>query len=123
MYLRWGYHGGIADTDRVYVARADDHIVGLVRRAQEGGTLMLRGMHVAPEYERRRTGTRLLRAFVRDLPATDCYCIPFAHLTGFYSQVGFSPIADAEGGEFLLGRIRHYRAEGHNVILMRRTAR
>jgi len=57
---------------------------------------MLRGVHVSPEHQRRGIGTRLLRAFVGDLRAAECYCIPFAHLVGFYSQAGFSPVEESQ---------------------------
>ena len=120
LYLSWDYHGGIADSDVVYVARLDSRVVGLVRRTSESGVVMLRGMHVSPEYQRRGIGTRLLRAFVGDLPATECYCIPFAHLVGFYSQAGFSPVDDSQAPTFLRERLLRYRAEGHIVLLMRR---
>ena len=121
IYLGWGYHGGIGDVDVVYVARLDGRPVGLVRRARESDVLMLRGMHIAPEHQRQGLGTRLLRTFVADLPPTDCYCIPFVHLTGFYSQGGFSTIDETEAGDFLRERLRRYRAEGYEVLLMRRT--
>jgi predicted GNAT family N-acyltransferase len=79
-------------------------------------------MHIALAHRRSGIGTRLLCAFAADLPATDCFCIPFSHLTAFYAQVGFSVISDTDAGTFLRERLRHYRAEGHDVFLMRRTA-
>ena len=43
LYLRLGYHGGIAHDDVVFVAHVDGEPVGLVRRSVESGLLMLRG--------------------------------------------------------------------------------
>ena len=122
LYLGWGYHGGITDSDRVFVAHLDGCPVGLVRRTGESEVVMLRGMYVAPEHQRSGIGSRLLHAFAADLPAIDCFCIPFAHLTGFYAQAGFSVIAETDAGAFLRERVRHYLAEGHDVLLMRRPA-
>ena len=93
-YLNWGYHGGILDTDVVHVARVEGRPVDIVRRAEESGVTMLRGMYLAPDFRRQGIGTRLLRAFVADLPQ-----------------------------DFLRERLRVYRAEGHKVILMRRKGR
>ena len=123
LYLRWGYHGGIADSDIVYVARVNGQSVALVRRTFEEGVLMLRGMQVAPEFQRRGLGTRLLDRFVADLPPVDCYCIPFAHLTGFYARAGFEVIDESRAPDFLRERAARYRAEKREVILMRRRAR
>jgi GNAT superfamily N-acetyltransferase len=83
LYLDWGYRGGISRDDIVYVATVDRRTVGLVRRTSEEGVLMLRGMQVDPDVQRQGIGTQLLRALVDDLPAAECYCIPFEHLIGF----------------------------------------
>ena len=120
LYLRLGYTAGIADADVVFVAHVDGRPVGLVRRSVESGLLMLRGMQVAPEHQGRGIGSRLLRAFVADLPAADCYCIPFAHLPHFYARGGFALVDEAEAPEFLRTRLVRYRAEGLQVVLMRR---
>jgi len=120
LYLRLGYHAGIADDDVVYVARVDGDPVGLVRRARVCDVVMLRGMHIAPAYQRQGVGSRLLRAFAADLPPADCYCIPFAHLTRFYAQVGFAAIDESDAPECLREHVARYRAEGHSVLLMRR---
>jgi GNAT superfamily N-acetyltransferase len=121
-YLQWGYRGGIADDGRVYVARRDRSPVGLVRRASLAGHMMLRGMQVAPDCQRQGVGTELLRAFVADLPPAGCYSIPFAHLVAFYGQGGFAPVAEAVAPPSLRERLSHYRAEGHDVLLMYRPA-
>jgi GNAT superfamily N-acetyltransferase len=122
LYESWGYHGGIAEDDVVYVAHVDERRAGLVRRTFDFGALMLRGMYVAPEYRRRGIGSELLRRFVADLRESTCYCIPFAKLTEFYAQCGFAVIDEAEAGAALRERLAAYRAEGHDVVLMRRDA-
>jgi predicted N-acetyltransferase YhbS len=120
LYLAWGYRGGIAPADVVYVATLDGRAVGLVRRTSEEGVLMLRGMQVDPNCRRQGIGTLLLRALVAALPAGECYCIPFDHLARFYSQGGFETIDESEAPAFLRQRISRYRAQGHFVLIMRR---
>jgi GNAT superfamily N-acetyltransferase len=120
LYEQWGYGGGIGADDVVFAAQHEDAVVGLVRRAAEGGTTMLRGMYVAPDFRRRGVGTGLLAAFVDHLHGTECFCIPFAHLTGFYGRAGFALLPESAAPAMLFERLRTYRSEGHQVVLMRR---
>ena len=83
---------------------------------------MLRGMHVDPAHQQRGVGTLLLAALVSDLVDEDCYCIPFAHLPGFYGRYGFETIAGKDIPASIASRAAHYREEGHDVIVMVRRA-
>lgn len=120
LYRTWGYQAGIAHADKVYVAQAADRTIGLVRRTREDTTTMLRGMHVDPAYQRRGVGDRLLSALVADLIDVECFCIPFAHLTLFYGRAGFVVVPEAAAPAFLRQWLHRYRAEGHDVLIMRR---
>lgn len=122
LYVSWHYHAGIASSDTVFVATHRNRTIGLVRRTEEQGALMLRGMHVDPDFQRQGVGTRLLQAFVADLPARECFCIPFDHLIAFYGQSGFAVVPLRESPPFLAERVRQYSREGHRVLLMRRPA-
>ena len=123
LYSAWGYGAGIGAADRVYVARLRGQPIGLVRRTDEQSILMLRGMHVAPDFQGRGVGSELLRVFASELPARECYCIPFSHLTRFYGRQGFERDDEVAAPAFLRERLATYRAEGHDVLLMRRPAR
>jgi len=122
LYEAWGYRGGIAVGDVVFVAERSGTVAGIVRRSREEGLTMLRGMYVSPFARRTRVGEALLAAFVRDLGEEDCYCIPFAHLTAFYGQAGFAVMSEAIAPAPLAARLRQYLLEGHDVLLMHRTA-
>ena len=127
-YTAWGYGGAILPDDVVFVAEHDGEYVGIVRRTWEHGTLMLRGMYVAPHARGIGVGTKLLLFFVHALdedPETrgrPCYGIPFGHLEPFYSQGGFEYIALDEAPDFLRRRVDRYIGEGHVVAIMRRTS-
>lgn len=120
LYLSWGYRGGLSSADVVYVAERGGRIAGLVRRTHEGGMTMLRGMYVDPAQQRRRVGTHLLRALVEDLNGAEWFCLPFAHLIAFYEGAGFAVVAEDAAPPFLVERLRRYRQEGRDVLIMRR---
>ena len=120
LYRRWGYRAGIAPGSIVYAAMLDGQTVGLVRRTIEEGVSMLRGMFIHPEFRRRGIGAELLAGFVADLPDVDCLCVPFTHLVSFYGRGGFAVIPETAAPAFLLERLGRYRAEGHDMLVMRR---
>ncbi|MEP6620904.1 MAG: GNAT family N-acetyltransferase [bacterium] len=119
-YRAWGYDGGIAPGDVVFVAERAGRCVGLVRLTFEHDVFMLRGMFVAPSEQRRKIGSMLLGSFTYHLAGAECYCIPFAHLPQFYERGGFVSVPVASVPSALAARVHHYRAEGHDVIVMRR---
>jgi GNAT superfamily N-acetyltransferase len=119
-YLAWGYGGGLQAADVVFVAEREGVPVGIVRRTVEHGDTLLRGMWVDPGHHREGVGSQLLAAFVADMPAVDCWCLPFAHLVGFYGQGGFEVVPDTSAQPFLRERLAGYRATGHDMLVMRR---
>jgi GNAT superfamily N-acetyltransferase len=121
-YEHWQYRGEVRPDDTVLIAERDGAIIGVVRLAPEHGTTVLRGMRVESDFRRQGIGTRLLEAVVANLTG-HCYCIPYAHLTGFYGQVGFRVLAPSAAPEFLAGRLASYRlrADGHEYLLMYRS--
>ena len=119
-YAEWGYTGGVSRADVVLVAESGGQLLGLVRRTREFETVMLRGMHVAPDFQRRSVGTRLLEAFVTALNGAECYCVPYAHLVDFYGRQGFELESIKNAPRFLTERLAQYRAKGIEAVLMRR---
>jgi N-acetylglutamate synthase-like GNAT family acetyltransferase len=51
----------MADADRFFISEMDGELVGGVRLALEEGALVLRGMRVRADMQRRGIGTRLLQ--------------------------------------------------------------
>ena len=88
-YLSVGYGGGIHPSDRLLVSSADKLIVAVVRLCTECGTLVLRGMYVAEDRRGLGIGSRLLESTSAIIGSSECWCIPYAHLTNFYSRIGF----------------------------------
>jgi GNAT superfamily N-acetyltransferase len=110
----------IDPADTVWIAERAGEAVGIVRIAAEHGTLVLRGMRIAEHARRQGLGTRMLQAIAEWLGHRECYCVPYAHLVGFYGQIGFAEIEPADAPPFLAQRLVDYRNEGLNAILMRR---
>jgi predicted N-acetyltransferase YhbS len=119
IYREWRYRGGVQPEDGLVVADDGGRVVGIVRLTREHGCTMLRGMRVQPEYQRGGIGTRMLRLFVQQVD-DECYCVPYAHLLGFYGQGGFCALARADAPLFLAERVRTYEGEGLEVAIMRR---
>lgn len=119
-YGRWGYEGSIAPADCVLEARRGDELVGVARIAPEHGVLVLRGMQVAPHARGRGIGRQLLCAALVEVGARECFCMPYTHLTGFYGEAGFIPLAETDAPEFLRRRLQASHRAALCVCLMRR---
>jgi GNAT superfamily N-acetyltransferase len=63
-YEAWGYHGGVSPADTLCIAAHGSDLIAAVRRTHEHGFVLLRGMYVAPKYQRRGIGSQLLDFFV-----------------------------------------------------------
>jgi predicted N-acetyltransferase YhbS len=87
-------------------------VVGVVRLCRVEDWVMLRGMDIQSAYRRQGLGTRMLRALEQHMHNSDCYCIPWAHLTIFYEQIGFRAVS----GEALPGFLRE-RLDKHQLPL------
>ncbi len=119
-YLAWGYNGGAGPADTILLAEQSAQLVGIVRRTEEFGVVMLRGMQVAAEARRKGIGTQLLEEFVKRLAGRECYCIPYAHLINFYGSQGFEIESPETAPSFLSERLADYRARRLDVVIMRR---
>ena len=121
-YASVGYGGGVNADDRVLVASEARSIVAAARLCSEGGTLVLRGMYVAESLRGKGIGSRLLEIVSDAIESSECWCIPYTHLTGFYSQIGFRVYEREKIPSFLVDRWERYAAKGHKVAVMQRPA-
>ena len=112
------YAGGVQSSDELVVALRDGEVVGAFRLAREDGLLVLRGMRVRSDARGQGVGSRLLGALTG--LAEPCYCVPHAHLQGFYGRAGFARLPDAEAPALLGERLALYRERGLDVVVMRR---
>jgi GNAT superfamily N-acetyltransferase len=122
-YRRVGYGGGAHPDDRLLVVREKQSMVAAVRLCVEEGTLVLRGMYVAEALRGRGIGSRLLASVSSAIGSSECWCIPYTHLLGFYSKVGFASCEAEASPPFLAERWREYTRGGQSVAIMRRPAR
>jgi GNAT superfamily N-acetyltransferase len=121
-YEAWGYQGGMKAEDTAWLAEVANGLIGVVRVAPENGTLVLRGMRIAEEWQRRGIGTRMLRRVGEWLCKRECYCVPYAHLTGFYGQIGFVEVTTGATPSFLAKRLTEYRRRALDVAILVRPA-
>jgi pimeloyl-ACP methyl ester carboxylesterase/GNAT superfamily N-acetyltransferase len=121
-YVACGHRGLLAAGDRVLVAEREGEIIGAVRFCVEEGVQVLRTMRVRTDAQRRGVGRALLQRFATLLEGGPCYCLPFAHLAGFYGEIGFREVAPEDLPPHLARRLAQYRAERPRVdmIAMRR---
>ena len=120
-YRQQGYDPALEATDQFLMVEDAGMLCGVVRVCREQDALVLRGMRVPLEKQRRGIGSRLLLALPPLLADDPCFCIAHAHLRTFYGQIGFVEIPTAQAPLFLQERIAGYRQD-HNVsaILMAR---
>jgi N-acetylglutamate synthase-like GNAT family acetyltransferase len=103
------------------MAESGGEICGIVWLCEEENVLVLRGMRVRKDLQRRGIGSRLLRAAEPMTGGRMCFCIPHRHLRSFYARIGFQEIRSNKAPSFLEERYNRYRFEyGLDVILMHR---
>jgi GNAT superfamily N-acetyltransferase len=119
-YQAASYGGGVSEHDVILAAKSGGRMVGVVRLCTEEGVVVLRGMQVAPAFQRQGVGRALLARCIPYLEQGVAYCLPYEHLVRFYGQAGFRPAATDELPLFLARRLAGYLASGQKVVGMRR---
>ncbi|MCP4603371.1 MAG: GNAT family N-acetyltransferase [Proteobacteria bacterium] len=120
-YRECGYGGSAKPSDDLWVAMHKDQIIGAVRVCREQGFLILRGMYIAEEQRRKGIGTKLLKRIKLEIHE-ECYCLPYAKLERFYSQIGFHRTAYSLLPPFLKARLDGYMRKDLEIISMKRQA-
>ena len=121
-YSSVGYSAGLNADDRILVASRARLIVAAVRLSWEADTLVLRGMYVAEPLRGAGIGSKLLERISAEIASSACWCVPYTHLEGFYSRIGFSVCERGEIPEFLAARKKRYASSGRQVTIMQRPA-
>lgn len=121
-YEAVGYGGGVSPADVTLAAYKDGQLAGVVRLCDEHGVIVLRGMQVAPEFQRQGIGRALLARCLPWLDRGTAWCLPYDHLARFYGEAGFEPAPPDALPAFLSERLAGYLASGQRVMAMRRSA-
>ena len=130
-YSSQGARHEARETDLFFVASRGPEVLGTVRFCEEFGTPLLRSMMVAESDRRAGVGRLLLNAFenhLKSLGDPETFCLPYAHLVGFYGLIGFELVVDESLiPQFLQDRLIEYRAKhadsGKKFVCMRRSLR
>jgi N-acetylglutamate synthase-like GNAT family acetyltransferase len=115
-----GYAHSVGNHDRFFLSEISGEIVGAVRLSPEEHVLVLRGMRIRPDVQRRGVGTHLLRRVALAAGLEACYCISYRWLIPFYAQVGFREVTVKQVPEFLAIRNARYVNDGLDVVMMYR---
>ena len=118
----FGISKSIQAADQIYVAQIGSEVVGVVRLATESGVLVLRGMRVRADVQRRGVGSQLLDRLNDGIGDEACWCIPYGWLTGFYGRIGFRLAAVGDAPRFLAERHQGYIQNGMDVVVMVRAS-
>lgn len=79
--------------DLIAVAEVDGRRAGLGRLVPvEEGIGELGGIYVLPDFRGQGLAREIVAFLVRESPYRQLFCIPFAHLEGFYRGFGFEPV-------------------------------
>ena len=115
--------GMLRNANLVITAWDGDLLVGISRSLTDFVYVTyLSDLAVRESYQRQGIGKRLLAAVAQELDGKGCFCIPYAHLVGFYGGIGFHVMEPAKAPTFLRLRLEKYRdrGDGNDYLIMRR---
>jgi GNAT superfamily N-acetyltransferase len=97
-YQKIDFQPSHLDTDRIAIAICNGERVGLGRLCHvDGSVFELGGMHVEPSYRGVGIARKIVKFIIDYRNSKDrVYCLPFAHLRGFYESEGFKKVAEEE---------------------------
>jgi GNAT superfamily N-acetyltransferase len=122
-YERCGYTGGAKQKDDVVIAKVDEKIIGAGRVCYEEGIVVLRGLYIGEEFQRRGVGKAILKELDKIIGDREAYILPYKYLGPLYSKIGFKEIELEEAPLFLQERRLKYIKMGNTGMIMRRVAR
>lgn len=117
-YIEQGYHSDWSESERAFVCLVNEQVVGSVKIELINGFSILRGMYIAPKYQKQGLGTRFLEHIEPILNQTFSYCMPLAHVKTFYEKIGFQAVPMQIYPDFLVSRCNNYREAGYTITTM-----
>ena len=119
-YVEQGYHSNWSETERAFICRHEDKVIGAVKVERIEGVSILRGMYIDEAFQKMGLGSQFLQHIEPILNETLSYCMPLAHVASFYTQIHFNEVFEQEYPAFLAERCKAYRAAGYEIKTMRR---
>ena len=117
-YANEGYHSGWSENERAFICLSEKQIIGCVKLEFREKVIVLRGMYIASNFQKKQVGTKLLKFIEPILNESKSYCIPFSHLTRFYNKINFMDAKLENIPRFLFERYKSYQEKGYNVKVM-----
>src|SRR5262245_28690593 len=118
-YANNGSSARVSGDQQVIVAEVGSDLIGVVRLCIENDLLVLRTMRVSGPHQRKGIGTCMLKT-LEPLIHRTCFCLPYAHLIGFYGQIGFVEIATNDATFHLRDRLAEYKTRNGAFTIKRR---
>ncbi len=111
--------------EKIFFLEIDNTLAGLVRLCFEYDVFQLRSMLIFPEFRGKGFGRKFLKGFENYLDQNkirEIYCLPWAKLENFYSEIGFKKEPTHLAPVFLKERLNEYRSQNKDeIIFMRRS--
>lgn len=121
-YKETGYQGTARGNDIVFVLREHGKIIAAVRLCPgnegEHDWLLLRGLWVRPERQRRGLASALMTHVVSYITNRKVWCYPDKPLEHFYARYGFETIDPVSMDSFILGPFEAYIRAGREIVTM-----
>ena len=110
--------------EKIFFLKVEDNLAGVVRLCFEYNVFQLRSMLILPEFRGKGFGRELLKGFEEYLNKNkirEIYCLPWAKLESFYSEIGFKRESIELAPKFLKERLSEYESQNKDkIIFMRR---
>ncbi|AUI88326.1 GNAT family N-acetyltransferase [Vibrio azureus] len=119
-YKEQGYHSAWSDSERAFICLDGDAIIGSVKVERINDVTILRGMYIASDFQGQGLGLKFLKHIEPVLNSHVGYCMPLAHVTDFYTHIGFKEVEESQYPEFLQQRCEKDREMGYSITTMRR---
>lgn len=107
IYRKIGFQWRISPDDYTLIAKQKEKIVGLLKINVDHGYPIMRGLYVAENHRGQGIARKLLNEIEITHEGKELYCLPYAHLKGFYKSFGYEVLEFGKAPEFLKRKLMY----------------